>query len=365
MHVELDRNFFSSINYQTLLDIPEPDANKLADENQKLRDFCTDQFDNRLAFLVEHFSGQNKADIPEPEHMGWEQVCQHIASVRQRHGNVILALFHFGLHRSILVDLACNGVPVVAPIAGKAYWDFYQQKHIAPVGFADCFNLVEVDSPSVGKQLVKQMRKGHLITIYVDGNMGPDGVHVEEGGVPVQFFGRQIHVKEGISRLAATFKLPVLPLFSLKQPGDEDRYRITAGELLAAGPHLMQNLYQQLQTQVRQRPQDWEYITCCHRWMASEHNIDPALAPVYDEKSGLRLNQKNVRLVQQGDDILLLHLNKQTAFKLPHWSKELSYLLREGGTAGEIRRWLDQDEKIQLKVKLINELVRKELVTAF
>lgn len=365
MRVELDRSFFSSINYQTLLDIPEQVANKLADENQKFRNFCTDKFDNRLAFLVEYFSEQNKATIPEPEHKGWEQVCQHIASIRQQHGSVILALFHFGLHRSILVDLACNGIPVVAPIAGKAYWDFYQQKHIAPAEFADCFNLVEVDSPSVGKQLVKQMRKGHLITIYVDGNMGPDGVHVEEGGVAVQFFDRQIQVKEGISRLAATFKLPVLPLFSLKQPGDKDRYCISAGELLSAEPHLMQNLYQQLETQVKQRPQDWEYITCCHRWMASEHNTDPALAPVYDEKSGLRLNQKNVRLVQQGDDILLLHLDKQTAFKLPHWSIELSHLLCEGGTAGEIRRWLEQDGQRQLKVRLINELVSKELVTAF
>lgn len=363
--MELDRNFFSSINYQTLLDVPEQAADQLAGENQVFRDFCVDKFDRRLSFLIEHFSDQNTAGIPAAEHLGWEKVSQSIALAQQQQGSVILALFHFGLHRSILVDLACNGIPVVAPIAGKAYWDFYQKKHVAPAEFADCFNLVEVDSVSVGKQLVRQMRKGNLITIYVDGNMGPDGAHVTEGGVTVQFCGREIHVKEGISRLAATFKLPVLPLFSLRQAGAEDIYHIAAGELLPATPDLMQKLYHQLETHVRQRPQNWEYITCCHRWMASQCNTSSNVAPVYDEKSGLRLNQRNVRLLLQGDDVLLLNLKKQTAFKLPHWSKELSHILREGGTADEIKQWLEQDENFQMKVKLINELVSKELVTAF
>lgn len=362
--MELDRNFFSSINYQTLLGIPEQAADQLAGENQVFRDFCVDKFDRRLSFLIEHFSDQNTAGIPAAEHLGWEKVSQSIALAQQQQGSVILALFHFGLHRSILVDLACNGIPVVAPIAGKAYWDFYQKKHVAPAEFADCFNLVEVDSVSVGKQLVRQMRKGNLITIYVDGNMGPDGAHVTEGGVTVQFCGREIHVKEGISRLAATFKLPVLPLFSLKQAGAEDIYHIAAGELLPATPDLMQKLYHQLETHVRQRPQNWEYITCCHRWMVSVEGTRTQAAMTYEQGSGLQLHPKNVRLVQQGEDVFLFNLNKQTAFKLPDWSAELSCLLRDGCTKRDIHQWLEQGDKRYLKIKLINELMSKELVTS-
>jgi hypothetical protein len=53
-----------------------------------------------------------------------------------------------------------------------------------------------------------------------------------------------------------------------------------------------------------------------------------------------------------------------TAFKLPDWSTELSCLLRDGCTKAEVHHWLEQGDKRYLKIKLINELISKELVTA-
>ncbi|NRQ44428.1 hypothetical protein HRH59_17965 [Rheinheimera sp. YQF-2] len=362
--MEFDRKFFSSINYQTLLNISEQAADQLSIENHEYRSFCIDRFDKRLALLVKHFAEQKGTGIPEAEHSGWEHVCKEITLIQQQHGGVILALFHFGLHRSILVDLACNGIPVVSPIAGKAYWDFYQQKHIAPAEFANCFNLIEVNNPSVGKQLVKQMRKGQIVTIYVDGNMGPDGVHVSEGGVEVCFFGKKIHVKEGISRLASTFKMPVLPLFSLAKPNSENCYQIIAGEVLPTNSDVMQGLYSQLEGHITQRPQEWEYITCCHRWM--QQHIGTFSSDMYEsyKNTGLQLNRQNARLVEQGDDVLLFNLQRQTAVKLPTWSGELKHLLSNGCTANDVQQWLELDDENQLKVRLINELISKELVTA-
>lgn len=362
--MEFDRKFFSSINYQTLLDISEQAADLLAAKNQDYRAFCIDTFDKRLAFLVEYFTDNNGVDIPEAEHSGWLRVCNEIRAIQQQYGGVILALFHFGLHRSILVDLACNGIPVVSPVAGKAYWDFYQQKHIAYAEFADCFNLIEVDSPSVGKQLVKQMRKGRIVTIYVDGNMGPDGVHVSEGGVEVCFFNKKIHVKEGISRLASTFKMPVLPLFSLAKPNSENCYQIIAGEVQPTNSDVMQGLYSQLEGYIRQHPEQWEYITCCHRWMQQNSNLCYSGKQDFYNHTGLQLNKQKVRLAKQGDDVLLFNLQRQTAFKLPAWSGELELMLTNGCTAHDMQQWLEKDNENQLKAKLINELINKELVTA-
>ncbi|KUM54298.1 hypothetical protein AR688_13310 [Rheinheimera sp. EpRS3] len=362
--MEFDRKFFSSINYQTLLNISEQAADQLSIENYEYRSFCIDKFDKRLAFLVKHFADQKCTGIPEAEHSGWVHVCREITSIQQQYGGVILALFHFGLHRSILVDLACNGIPVVSPVAGKAYWDFYQQKHIAPAEFANCFNLIEVDNPSVGKQLVKQMRKGHIVTIYVDGNMGPDGVHVSEGGVEVCFFNKKIHVKAGIARLASTFKMPVLPLFSLAKPNSENCYQISAGELLPTNSDVMQGLYSQLERHIKQQPQEWEYITCCHRWI--QQHIGTFANDMYEsyKNTGLQLNRQNARLVKQGDDVLLFNLQRQIAVRLPTWSGELNHLLSNGCTANDVQQWLEQDDENQLKIKLINELISKELVTA-
>lgn len=362
--MEFDRQFFSSINYQTLLNISEQEADAFAVENHEYRSFCINEFDKRLAFLIEYFTDNNGTVIPEAEHSGWDRVCSEIRAIQQQHGGVILALFHFGLHRSILVDLACKGIPVVSPVAGKAYWDFYQQKHISPAEFANCFNLIEVDNPSVGKQLVRQMRKGQTVTIYVDGNMGPDGVHVSEGGVEVCFFNKKIHVKAGVSRLASTFKMPVLPLFSLAKPNSKNCYQIIAGEALPTNSDVMQGLYFQLEEHIRLRPQEWEYITCCHRWM--QQHIGTFFNDIYEpyKSTGLQLNRQNARLVDQGGEVLLFNLKRQTAVRLPAWSGELKHLLSNGGTANDVQQWLEQDDENQLKVKLINELISKELVTA-
>jgi len=360
--MEFDRRFFSSINYQTLLNIPEQTANGLAEQSTQFRDICIDAFDKRLSKLINNFSGRSNLATPSAEHVGWPDVIKEISTVRQKYGSVILALFHYGMHRDIIVDLACNNIPVSAPIAGKAYWDFYQQRHITPDAFAACFNLIEVDSPSVGKQLVKQIRKGRLITIYADGNMGPDGVHVAEGGTEVNFFGRSIAVKEGVARLARSFRLPVLPLFSQVEPGSSNCYRITTGELIHADANIMQQLYHQLESCVVQRPQDWEFITCCHRWITQEINSSTIASPSYAEAAMFKLNLQHVRVVQQKNDTFLLNLKQQKAFKLPSWANGMTQLLVEGCTAHNLRQWVEQDNLHQHKHDLINELISKELV---
>lgn len=357
-----DRRFFSSINFQTLLNISEQTANSLAEQSIQFRDLCIASFDKRLYQLVSDFSAGNNIAIPRAEHHGWQSVSNEIAAIQQQYGSVILALFHFGMHRDIIVDLACNNIPIAAPIAGKSYWDFYQQRHIAPDNFADCFNLIEVDSPSVGKQLVKQMRMGRLITIYADGNMGPDGAHVAEGGTTVNFFSRSIAVKEGVARLARSFKLPVLPLFSQVEPDSPHHYRIVTGELIHTDANIMQQLYHQLESCVTKRPQDWEFITCCHRWISQEISSSALDSPSYTEATMFKLNLQHVRVVQQKNDTFLLNLKQQKAFKLPSWATGMTQLLAEGCTAQKLRQWVGQDNLHQHKHDLINELISKELV---
>lgn len=360
--MEFDRQFFSSINYQTLLNIPEQAANNLAEQSDKFRSFCIDRFDKRLFTLINDFSAPCNSTTPDVAHSGWKGAYRKISSAKQQYGSVILALFHYGIHRDIIVDLACNNIPIAAPIAGKAYWDFYQQRHIAPDNFADCFNLIEVDSPSVGKQLVKQMRMGRLITIYADGNMGPDGVHVAEGGTEVNFFHRKISVKEGVARLARSFKLPVLPLFSKAAPGSSHNYRISTGKLVQHDSNIMQELYGQLESCIVKHPQNWEFITCSHRWITQENNALPVNAPSYAEASNFRLNPQFVRIVQQKNSTFLLNLKKQKAFKLPNWATGITQLLVQGCTAQNLRLWIEQGDLHQHKKDLINELIEKELV---
>src|SRR5438093_650502 len=93
---------------------------------------------------------------------------------------------------------------------------FGRERHVDEIAWlarrAVACRLIEVESARVGRDLVKGLREGRVGLIYVDGNMGPDGHKVEEGGVDVDFVGRRIRVKEGIARLSHSLRMPVLPL---------------------------------------------------------------------------------------------------------------------------------------------------------
>jgi hypothetical protein len=366
--MELNRHFFSSINYQNLLNTTESSADSLASENIEFRDQCIRDFDDRLNNLVCQFSSPNHHLFPQPVHLGWEEVTEKIYTAKSKHGNVILALFHFGKHRDIIVDLACNGIPIAAPIAGKAYWDFYEQRDIAPVEFAECFNLIEVDNPSVGKQLIKHLKSNRFITIYADGNMGPDGAHVVEGGINIDFFDKSFAVKEGIARLARAFNFPVLPLFSILDTENNDHFKIEAGELVHAENNVMQVIYKQLENKIHKRPQHWEFITCAHRWINAQEN--PTTKPTTKEDSlsevkSFKIDTKFVRIAQINNKTHLINLKTQKSYIIPSWAMDVISSLQQGCSASSLNQWIESNINNQPSKKFINELIEKELVVSY
>lgn len=93
----------------------------------------------------------------------------------------IVALFHFGQHRNIITDLVLSGYKVAAPIAGQSYYDYYRVKEELSPEYGNNLKLLEVESSGVGLSLIRAARSADILAIYVDGNMGPDGHHSEEG----------------------------------------------------------------------------------------------------------------------------------------------------------------------------------------
>lgn len=358
----LNRSFFSSLNYQMLLGLSEAQAGQLQELNFNFHNESKNNFDSRLKSLVNDFTEIGKPYKPSSKLKGWNEIIPIIRQAQTEYGGVILGLFHFGLHRDILIDLACENIPFVAPIAGRAYWDFYNKKNIASVEFSNCFNLLEVDDASVGKKILKAIRNGKIPAIYVDGNMGPDGCHVKEGSTEVEFFNREIKVKEGISRLSKAFNIPVLPIFIVND-NEINVSKITMNSLLHPGVNMMQKLYLQLESHVRMAPEHWEFIVCYHRWIKNKHHLSRDEIPVsYFDTPMLSLNSEKVRIHRLNNDVYIFHLVKQKAFKLPELACGLIDILMKSHGAVSIESWLSDGNGREKKIDLIKQLISKELV---
>ncbi|SFN51523.1 LpxL/LpxP family acyltransferase [Dokdonella immobilis] len=346
------------------------DIRSIAQAASESRERAIDGFAARLRELETDFRRQRTVSGDRPEQMpkasmrGWD--LARLESIRNAHGGALIALFHFGEHRQVFTDLACLGVPYVAPVAKQAYFDCCETLGQGPEPFRHAMSLLEVEDSRVGRKLVAGVRQGRLGLIYVDGNMGPDGHLVEEGAVRVDFLGRRIRVKAGIARLALGLALPIVPLFAT---GHDDAVVVRLNPVImrpprtgaTAGPppvaaiaSIMQSLYEQLGDEVLRAPQQWEFAFCFHRWI---EECEPAVADrdvaeLSDANGALAVDPQRIAEYRRDGEVFWIHVGRQRAYRLPDWADglyarldskrlgiddSLAYLQRKGGPPDQTR----------------------------
>lgn len=335
---------FYRINFQTLLAgrTTHAPVAVLAKAAVRNRQNAQDEFDARLASIFAAPSTQ-----PTPLMSGWPLL--KIRELREQHGGLLLALFHFGAHRHVVLDLAAVGVSIVAPVAGRVYEQYTRAGSEIFPDVAERLKLLQVESPRVGRELIHALRQGRTGAIYVDGNMGPDGHHVEEGAVPIRFMGKRIRVKSGIARLARTLKLPVVPVFAVPDgtSASQSHHPLFGRPVMAAvgdGPGAdgldfekatMTDLYAQLAERVEAQPEAWEFALCFHRWMddtrddaghrresARSNRPSRRFSELADHEQ-LRVDSEHVAFLETGDGPAWIDTRRQQAYRCPQWSLDM------------------------------------------
>lgn len=342
-------------------------------------------FERRLSAISDSLP-QNASEKPrrlvcpiQPLLRGWTPDAVQLIHAERTQGNgLLVALFHFGAHRHLLLDLAALGVPLSAPIAGRAYWDYYNLKSKTPKSFSECLKLMEVESRSAGRQLLLDIRRGRVGALYVDGNMGPDGHHVTEGATSVTFFTRQVRVKAGIARLAMSTGASILPVFATTTNGAGDA-QVAIGKIIppprsssisrqGAVQQLMQALYGDLERQVATSPAAWEYALCLHRWIISKQEVE-GYTPMHASSDScshgvgvVKINSERVATIDKGGDLFLIDVETQLGYKIPHWYREYLLIMRSGkGLGCELFRNDSQGQSHKLAMDITRELIRKGL----
>lgn len=309
---------------------------RLAEHNLLLRRNAQSEFVQHLQHLVGQFEAIDATtDTPwSTELDGWN--VAELEAIRSQHGGLLLAVFHFGQHRHVILDLAKQAVPLVAPIAGRAYHDYYALRSQAPKAVADALLLTEVEESTIGRQLVVALKRGRIGIIYVDGNMGPDGHHAETGALEISFFGKSIRVKAGIARLALALGLPILPLFVRPASFDGERAHVVLGDLVQPSTDERQQeseacktqwcsktmaaLYLQLQKHVKLAPEHWEYALCFHRWRTEPTACTAAAEVITGNIQTAVLNHSHVAVLHQDNALFLIDATEHRAVKIPPWA---------------------------------------------
>jgi hypothetical protein len=336
--------------------LPLPRIHELALAAVAGRQRVIGDFATRLAGLDQEFDRQRGAreradSCPPPRLQGLDP--QRLAPPGAAGRGALIALFHYGPHRDLLADLACLGVPFIAPVAKQAYFECRALAAKAPPSFDRAMQLFEVEDPRVGMALLRGLKQGRTGLIYVDGNMGPDGHKVQEGAVEVDFLGLKIRVKAGIARLARSMKLPILPVMTRLSPGgpclrygawiDAHADSLECARARGDETSVMQALYDELAREVAADPAQWEFAFCLHRWRQSADSAAAVASGEPSAATGFRIAPQDVALLDREDGLYWVDVRRQKAYRIPAfargWYERLSG--SEPQPEPQARAWLE------------------------
>lgn len=335
------------------------------------RDEAITEFESHLHTLSAFFANTSGTRHAVPQLEQWP--TRQIEALRAEHGGVLLAAFHFGKHREVLSDLCTLGIPFVAPVAKRSYFDAPLAFEQGPAACRDAAQMLEVEDRQVGRKLAMALKRGRAGLIYVDGNMGPDGHLVEEGATEVEFMGLRIRVKTGIARLALAMRLPILPLLAVPSAQDPQQHRLIGLPPILPGvvrdesrsvDTIMQACYDALAHAVEAAPQLWEFAFCLHRWVQVAPAPEPCVAP-RAEIDTMTLDPSTVIEFPRDDGVYWLHLGRQRAYRLPDYTRTLyAWIAEQPRSQRAVIDHLSIHASAEEVMALVDELNRRELLRA-
>jgi hypothetical protein len=314
---------------------------------------------------------RTRIEVPAPTLSGWR--VDSLEQLRQRHGGLLLALFHHGAHRNLLADLALQQVDIVAPVSAEACSNYGRIGTEGPTGAERALQLLPVSDRAVGRRLLSALRRGRIGVIYADGSMGPGEGGADEQGVQLPFLGATISAKAGIARLSHAVGLPILPLIARSAAADGgETGRVVQGALIepsrgASIELTMRQVFAVLEQEILRDPAGWEFATYAHRWIVPHHGDvgDTVAANEEPEDDAcVRADRTRVATLLRADDLFWVDVHTQRAVRIPADHVEPMRALAEGETLtlAQVTRRSERQDRSR-SVALLRALAGRALLT--
>ncbi|HLL95239.1 MAG TPA: hypothetical protein VK404_09710 [Spirosoma sp.] len=204
--------------------------------------------------------------------------------ITQNEGAKIYCTYHLGSYRQLTSVLFRKGVDCVLLVGSNMnreqggslteHIEALRQKH----GLTNVFRVVDTGSPSAGLTVLRELKAGRSLIVYVDGSPETAPEPGEETQfLSVRFGHRQILTRKGVGYLSHAAGVPIVPVVSYRQPdftnvlhfmspirpirqSDRDMYCQEA----------MQQLYDAFWLYLNRYPGQWEGWSYIHSFLEPE-----------------------------------------------------------------------------------------------
>jgi len=202
-----------------------------------------------------------------------------------RAGGTVVCTFHTGSYRIINQLLIKNNIPYTLVIAssvlktqGAELQMIYGQ--LSGKGGPGNFDLIDAESPGAGLKMLRELKKGKNLVLYIDGNTGSGDEEGEKNNsCDIGFLAQRLSARKGIAFLAHVAKAPILTAVCYRPATDDIRLRFfdpvfpSAEERETFAHETTQGIYDRAAPVIANYPGQWEAWTYLHK---SVNIVSPA-----------------------------------------------------------------------------------------
>ncbi len=227
---------------------------------------------------------------------------------------VIFCTFHTGSYRLINLMLMKHQVPYSLAIAGdileqqgNSYLRIFDELYDGYI-YPD-FHLINAEQPYAALQMLRDLKKGRSLLLYLDGNTGSGSFTTEnENCCIVSFLHQSLFARKGIAYLSHSANVPIVPVICYRKSLDDIRLRFfdplypdTQQSRHQFAETTTQLLYQLFETVLQQYPGQWEAWLYLHK--TAHLHRQPAgnnQSAISGSQNGFSLNQNKYGLFKIG-----------------------------------------------------------------
>ncbi len=200
----------------------------------------------------------------------------------QLQGAAIYCTYHLGSYRAIIGHLAKRGKPFSLVIDQKVYAEQHEEIKQSVRSVCKYFNtssnfeLINAEDFTSTLEMLRQLKRGRSLIIYLDGNTGVGGVYRQDHQlIKLKFLGQDMLVRQGIALLSQLSGAPIIPTISYRETdSDLNMYfgaPIKAIDNIADQKNycekVTKQLYSLLEEFLWQYPLQWEGWLYVHKYL--------------------------------------------------------------------------------------------------
>ncbi len=243
----------------------------------------------------------------------------------------IVCTFHMGSNRVLNHMLAYHEVPYAVVMAnhiakeeGEAFRalfaEEYQQKHGEP------FTVIEAQKPDACLKMLRELKKGKSLLIYIDGNTGAGDDSIKnENRCKIDFLNGHVYARSGVSYLSHLANVPVITAVSYRKSFDTIHLRFgaplypdLAKDRKAYAAETTQKIYNAFMPLLKRYPEQWECWMYLHKIVDYSSFViaDSAPQPGQPAAGSFHLNKSRFGFFNIGEEKYLFNKRTYTSYRV-------------------------------------------------